>query len=421
MASAGQVRGRTSAKGARRRSAAKAQPRAAGRFDAAMFRVQVRRPREGKIALATLTIGNLVTEVSWARSGAVQTGSLTFEEPEGRWVPGILLKGDVVRLLAQDVPGGKWRLVWEMIAAAPVQDIAGRTWSADLSAKLEVAQKSRKGWRYAKDRKHKQGWRADEVARAAAQRMKVPLGDIVKGGVRLPTVSLKSGGVLDIVTKAYKMDRSRTARRYDVTTARGVLDVVELRRPAYMLPIGRYLIGAEQLDGINQKFASAVVVTSVSKSKTGKKRRRVRVTVVDKSRVRRYGYIERKVTENGLTSRAAARKFGKRWLARVATPIKEIRLEHPGIPWVNRGDAFDLSIARIRLRKTVWVKGVEHTLTSSGYTMSLVLSVEDPWERNEREDRAKRQRIAAAKKRKRKTNESAGGSPRKPAKAGRRR
>lgn len=418
--SVGSDRGARSAKG-RRRSAVPSRPHtAAGDLSSFEFRIQVRRPRDGR-PLATLQLGGLVTEVTWERPGARTTGSITFRDPEGRDVPGLIATGDVVRLLVRDSPAGAWAAVWEMTASKPVRSIGTeRGWTAELSAKLSVAQQTRKAWRYAPDAAHRRGWRADEMVVNAARRMKVPLGTIARGAGPLPRVALKSGSVLDLATKAYRLERREHGRRFDVSIGRGVLDVTELRRPAHVLPLGRMVTDASLGEGIATNFASAVVVTSTTKAKSGGKRRRVRATYVDRDRVRRYGYIEKKVSKAGLTTVAAARRFGQQWLARVASPYTEVTVEHPGIPWVQRGDAFDLRLVRANLRQTVWVKNAAHALSAGRYTMTVTLATDDPWEADERAAKNAKARAATARRRGRQSADTATTTRRVPAKGARR-
>jgi hypothetical protein len=372
--------------------------------------VQIRRPRDGH-PRATLEVGSLVTDVTWERPDARTTGSITFRSPSED-TPGLLAQGDIVRLIARDTPAGAWAVVWEMTAGKPVHGVGtDTTWQAALTAKLGVAQETRKGWKYAPDATHRNGWRADEMTVAAARRLKVPLGVIARGQGPLGRTVLKSGSVLDLATKAYKLERTEHGRRFDVSIGRGVLDVTELRRPAHILPLGRFAIDAALGEAVAAEFASAVVVTSTVKAKDGAKRKRLRETVVDADRVERYGYIEKKTSKAGLTSAAAVRRYGRRWLARVASPYTEVTIEHPGIPWVQRGDAFDLRLKRADLRQTVWVKNAAHSLSGGAYTMTVTLATDDPWEDDERANANAKKRAATARARGRQAEDTKASSP----------
>ena len=391
---------RRSAKGRRRGSQPKARKVAPVEFGRDSFRLTCRRKR-GPVKLSTLTLDGLATTFEWERSGAVMTGTMSLIDPPMRRLPGLVAKGDVVRCEVRVRPGAAWRPLWEMAVTKAPRTIADRTTALELRSRLASAQKTRRHWRYKKGRRKPKGWRAHEVARHAARRAGVKIGKLARGRHHIDSLVDKSASLVEIVTAAYKEEREFTGRRFDVSIARGVLDVVEVRRPRYMLLVGPSLMDAALSENVPQAFASAVVVTSTIKRKGSKKRRKVRAVVVDRARVRRYGYIRRHVEKKGLTTVAQARRYGKSWLARTAHPWRQITLTHAGIPWVQRGDGIRLRLPEELLTGDVYLLSARHRVDYGSYTMDLVATTTDLWKADERAARVRRRKADAARRRKR--------------------
>jgi hypothetical protein len=385
-------------------------------FNREHFRLTCRR-RRGPVKLPTITLDPLVASFTWQRSGSARTGALTFNDPALRYLPGLVRQGDVVRCEIQPHAGAPWRVLWEMAVSSPNRSIQARSTTLKLRSRLKPAQQSRSHWRFREDHDHPKGWTADQITRRACQRFHVPIGPVARGKYRIRKLIDKSASVVEIVTEAWRREREWTGRRFDVSISRGLLEVIELRRPRYMLLMGPTLMDAILDESLPAGFASAVVVTSTVKRSGSKRRRKVRVKVVDRDRVRRYGYIVRHVEKHGLDTAAEARKYGKRWLARTAKPFNRATLEHPGIPWVDRGDAVRLALPQEQLSAVVFVVSASHRVDYGAYVMELVVGVKDPWTRDERSARVRRRKAEAARRRRRRTREPHARERRKPKKA----
>lgn len=404
-----------SARGRKRGSRPKAKTIAPVEYGRESFRLTCRRVR-GPVKLPTLNLDTVVTAFDWERSGAVMTGSLSFGDPALRRLPALIQKNDVVRCEVRTRPGAAWRPLWEMAVVKPTRSIASRTGELTLRSRLTAATRTRHNWRFRKGGSHPTGWTADQITRSACARFRIKVGDLPKGKHRLTNLVDKSASVVEIVTAAWQQEREHTGRRFDVSIARGQIDVREVRRPRYMLLMGPTLADAVTSEGVSSKFASAVIVTSTAKRSTSKKRRKIRTLVVDKARVRRYGYVRRHIHKTGLDSVSEARKYGRQWLARVAQPWTQITLTHPGIPWVARGDGVRLDLPEELLTADVYLLAAAHAVAAGDYTMTLRATVTDVFEKDERAARVKRAKAAAARARNRKTK--AGAAPRRqPARA----
>lgn len=403
-----------SPKGKTRGSQPKSKPVPSVQYGRTSFRLTVRRNR-GPVTLPELNLDDVITDFSWSRAGAIMSGDLTFVDPALRRLPGLVAKGDVVRCEVRSSPGAAWRPLWEMTVVTPTRDIGQRSTDIQMESTLSPAQSTKTAWRFAKDRSHPNGWGADQVAKYAAKRMGITLGNVAAARHRITKLVNKSASALEIITAAYQQERDSTGRRFDISTGRGVLDVTEVRRPAYMLRLGRSLIEAVLDQNISPKFASAVVVTSTIKTAASTKRRKLRVLVVDRARVRRYGYIRRAIDKSGLQTEAEARKYGQDWLARAAHPWAHINLTHAGIPWVQRGDGIRLNFPDELLTGDVYLLNATHTVTSGSYTMNFDATITELYAIDAKVVRVAKKKAAVAKARKRVTKAKT--APAKPAKA----
>lgn len=395
-----------SAAGLKRGSRPKAKRIAPMEYGRESFRITVRRIR-GTVILSALNIDELVTGFTWTRAGAVMTGTLSFGDPALRRLPGLVRKGDIVRCEVRTRPGAAWRPLWEMTVTTSDRTISSRTTELELRSKLAPAQATRHNWRFRKGDTHPSGWRADQITRRACSRFRVKVGTLPKGKHRITKLVDKSASVVEIVTQAWQQERTHTGRRFDVSIARGRIDVREVRRPRYMLLMGPTLTEAVVSAGVSSKFASAVVVTSTVKRKGSKGRKKIRVLVVDRARVRRYGYVRRHVNKTGLSSVAEARKYGRAWLARVAQPWAHIELTHPGIPWVERGDGVRLNLPDELLTADVYVLSANHVVGYGAYTMTLTATVTDPFLKDERAARVAQRKAEVARRKHRTTTATA--------------
>lgn len=391
-----------SAAGKKRGSRPKAKTIAPVEYGRESFRLTCRRVR-GPVKMAALNLDTLVTAFEWERSGAVMTGTLSFGDPALRRLPGLIRKNDVIRCEVRTRPGAAWRPLWEMSVVSPTRSIANRTGELTLRSRLTAATRTRHHWRFRKGGAHPSGWTADQVTRSACARFAIKVGDLPKGKHRITKLVDKSASVVEIVTAAWQQERAHTGRRFDVSIARGRIDVREVRRPRYMLLMGPTLTDAVTSEGIASRFASAVVVTSTVKRTGSKKRAKIRTLVVDKARVRRYGYVRRHIHKSGLDSVSEARKYGRQWMARVAQPWTQIDLTHTGIPWVGRGDGVRLTLPDELLTADVHVLAASHRVAYGDYSMTLTATVTDIYAKDERAARVKRAKAAAARARNRKT------------------
>lgn len=413
----GRARYARSAKGRARGSRPATKKQLAAEYGRERFHVLVRRPRGG-VRLSDIDLDPLVSVVEWGREGAIMRGSLTLNVPGQREIPGLVTKGDIVRMTVQASDGAPFRPLWEMTVTTPTQSIAAGQVELAMRSRLQPAQQSRSNWRYRTDKSHPKGWDARQVTVHAAKRFSVKLGNLPAATHKFAKLVDKAASVLEIVTQAWTKEREWSGRRFDVSVARGVLDVTELYKPRYMLLMGQQLIDAVIDEALVEPFASALVLSASVKTKGSKKRRKLKVRVVDRARVRRYGYIVRNVTTHNekLDTPAELRRYARKLLAHRGSTFKTATLTHPGIPWVDRGAGVRVELPQAAVSADAYVTAVQHRLSAGSYEMDLTVTVDNPYERDERKARVARQKAAKARARKRPGATKA--ARRKPAKAG---
>lgn len=372
---------------------AKAPPLEYGR-EQFRFRVSRRRRR-----LPPLNIDPWVEHANWQRDGSKRTAEINFRRPLGEHTATMIASGDEVLCeVATFGSAGGWRLLWRLKVATPNHQIREGIMSVALASSLDPLTKSKVAWKFRKSRAKPHGWTADEITRSACARFGVKIGRLPRGRHRITKLVDKSLSAHDVIVQAWKIERENTGRRFDVDFSTGVLNITELRTPRYMLLLGPAIIDA----AIEQSFgglATAIIAIATKKDRGQSKARKLRVTVVDQNRRRRYGHIVKTLrAPRGIDTLAELRKWAKSRLARTHKPYKAVTFTHPGLPLVDRGDAVRLRMPDADFNALVFVTSARHDLSAGSYTMQLTVSFSDPYA-DIRKERAKKKRAAAAARR----------------------
>lgn len=382
-------------------------------FGREQFRFRLHR-RERR--LPTLEIDRHVGAFGWGRDGDRRIGQMTFHVPLTGRRAGEIAHGDVVQCDVS-VDGGGWRLLWRLMVHDPSHNIAAGTIALQLASRLKAFEQSEVSFKFKKDKAHPHGWTADEITRAVCRRFRVRVGRLVRGRHRIKKLVEKRASPMDVIKRAWNADRLHTGRRYNIDGSRGILEVIELREPAYMLLLGPTIIDAT-IDRSFRDVASAVVATTTVKRRDSRGRRRARklqVKVVDEARVRRFGYIVKHIhpdPSEELDTPDELRRHALRRLARLMRPKQDLTFTHAGIPWLDRGDALRITLPDADLDAICFVKEVQHDVAPGSYTVTVTVGWADPWEADRRKARARRKKREAAARRRRERGDHATAPPR---------
>lgn len=354
--------------------------------------------------LPNLNIDPWVETVDWVRSGPSRTGELNFRRPLGAHPTAMIASGDIVVCdWDQFGTNGPWRSYWRMKISTPQHEIEEGIVTLALASSLASLSKSKVAWKFRKDKTHPHGWTAQQITVAVCRRFHVPLWKVPTASYLNERMVLKSESPIDVITRAWGLERKHTGRRYDVDTSAGGVQVTEFAEPRFLLVLGADLLDAT----VNQSLrhiASSVVATATHKVDGHKQATKLRVKVTDAKRLARYGYVVKTLAAPaGIKSKADLRDWAKQQLAVLFRNQQSVTFTAPGIPLVDRGTPLRLYLPEADLNELVFVKGCEHDLSAGSYTMDLTVGFNDPWATNTKTATTAKKKAAAAARRGRKT------------------
>lgn len=372
---------------------AKASPLSYGREE---FRFRLIRSER---RLPAQNIDPWVTDCSWGREDAKLAGQLTFRRPLADRAATMLVKDDEVELQRR-IGEASWKPQWRLRVAVPDHQVGGGTMTVALSSPtLDALFKTKVAWKFRKDRRHPKGWTAKQITEHVARRLGVPLVSVPGASHRIVKLVRKEASGADIINAAWKAERQATGRRFDADTSTGRLEVREIAAPRYKLLVSGSMLDATVRQSLGS-LATVIVATATVKAKGSRRARKLRVTVVNQARRRRYGYIVKTVkAPAGIDSAAGLRRWAKAELARTARPKDTITFTHPGLPDLDRGDVIGLKIPDADFDQLVFVTAVQHTVGPASYTMEVTVSFTDPYVDARAERVKKKKAIAAARRR----------------------
>lgn len=362
--------------------------------------------------LPSLDLTPRVLTADWDRANGGRTGTLNFERGLTGAEAALVANGDVVRCDVRVSESASFLTLWRMSVSNPQDQIQQGQTTLTLASVLAPASKSRVTMKFGTTHDHPHGWNAQEVTVHVCRRFRIPMGRIAAATYRFPKLISRSASPLDAIVSAWQRERSHTGRRFDVDFSTGVLEVRELREPRYMLLIGPSLLDAT-LSRTLASMASAVVASAPRKQKGKRKQAKLRVRVVDERRARRYGYVVKTLTApHPMASVAELKRWALAQLAASFKPKSTVTFTHPGIPYLDVGDALRLQIPETDFQQIVFVTDAHHNLSPGSYTVEVTVAFDDPWRVDERKARATLKREAAARQRRRTAAERRRSHPR---------
>lgn len=350
-------------------------------FTLTCFRPERKNPKERKVSLDPFN-----TNFGWEDAGPILRGTVTLNKVEGK-KPLAVNEGHIIQLESAHKPGGKKRVIWRMRVESVNASAAAGTHEVQIADEMAWLQKSRDDWMFKKAKKGKannrtkrvNGWLAHQIAKEVCRRYGVKVGRLAKGTHRITNLTEKNASPLEIIMKAYKIERSHTGRKFVVRMREGKLEVVLLRRSKTLLLLGETLIEATIARSLRKGLATAAHVRATLKDGKKERHKKLEAEVVAKRASKRYGFVRTTIRlEDPVHSKAEARKLAKRKLITSMRPSRQVTLEHPGVSSLFRGDAIKLRLPELGLTEIVYVKSVAHSVSSGQYTMSVTCGFQDP-------------------------------------------
>ena len=349
-------------------------------------------------ASRSLPIDGLCENIEWrAEPGdPVLQGTVTMRMPDAGG-PVKIHEGHVLKL---DVRwGGVWREVWRMGMYDEAKTIGGdRTYQLfDDGRRL---QESEDIWHFTKSKKKgkPKGWLCHEVLREVARRYKIKLGKVAKGTHYITDISGKMSPMA-VIQRAYAIERRATGKRFVIRWQNGKLNVLPMRRNPLLYVLGPMIeaveIGKEERD---EQFATAVTVRATGKKAKGRKRQKIVYRHLDKPAIAKEGFVHKILDGGDVKDLADARRKAKRYLLRHSRRKRTITsLQHRGIAFIRRGDAIHVSLPEQGFTGRLGIAFVSSgswTLSGGDFTMSLDLTIDDPFKtsKKKRKDKDKKTR-----------------------------
>lgn len=362
------------------------------RFRVTAWRGERKIPEQRKV-----DIDQYVTAVTWEDAGPILQGTLTLTVQE-REHQLALYEGHVITLESAARMGGPFKRVWEMRIDESSIDAATGTYSFQLVDEMAWLAKSKDYFSFRKSKKKKKsdavkyrakGWTADQIVRAVCKKYGVKVGKLAKGTKLITNLTEKNASPLDVIMKAYKLERNYSGRKFVVRMRRGKLQVVELRRSKTMLILGSTILEATIQRTMRKGFADAATIRATvgkedkkskkAKAKKGSKQEKLDIEVKATKAIKRYGYVHTNIAlEDPAESKADGRKEAKQQLVKSMRPNRTVNFEHPGISSLFRGDAVKLRLPELGVNEIVYVTSVAHSIAAGEYTMQVAVKYEDP-------------------------------------------
>ena len=348
------------------------------------------------------TIDPLIESLTWRYEPGdpVMHGELGLRQ-RTHWDGARIAQGDTLRL---DVFWfGRWTECWRMMLRDPQDQLAsGVTFTLDEPT--VILQESRDDFHYVKSKKggHPNGWRCDQIVRDVAKRYHIKLGRVAKGRRQIHSLSYDGYSPLQIIQRAYALERAETGHRYVIRYRNGRLEILPMRRNPLLYALSDQI--QDGLLGLTERgdgFATAY--TARATIKDGKKTKKVSVVVQDKDAVRKYGFIHRVPRLGDVKDVTHARNEARRRLNKHAQRKRTLTgVTHPAIPLIYRGDAIEVSVPSRGLtgaQAIGFISAGTWSLSSGEAVMSLDLTFDDPFvtttKARKAKDKATRKRKAA--------------------------
>jgi hypothetical protein len=351
-----------------------------------------------------------VEGATWDDTNVILGGTLTMREPffKRRGNFSALDQGDEVICECTDLSGA-WVEAWRMNVFKPQMSIADGVRSFDLVNDMDRLRQSADNFSYIKNKKHPKGWYIHEIIQDVCRRYDVPVAAMYKSKIRLPGYKQQNQTPLDFIRglllKEYK-DKAGGHRRIILRYWKGSLStptgtsgpggfglwVIPLVRSPDLRALGPTLIEAQYSSSFVPEFATELDIHSVAPKVTGGGKKDTRnwlgsdpddpflkdVTLEEAKR--KYGMVHKIVYSPYAKSVAELRAEARAYLQAATKPVKELTLTLPGIPWIKRGDALQLAFGPKGLfGQVVFVKEINHTLTTQQYTMVITVMFDDPY------------------------------------------
>jgi hypothetical protein len=381
------------------------------------FRTFLLRPKPHSLGTKT-DISDETLSVSWQDSGAILTGELQEQDPDPTMRKRVVNLGDTVLLMGRAKGFGSWSEVWRMRVKSASLSLKPGTRAWELTDDLQNLADSKDSFKFSRKKPHQRGFLASEIAITVCKRYGIPIGKITRTKYRIKNQTMKDGSPMDVITDAYKTERTQTGRRYVIRFRRGRLWITPLFRSSLLYEMSETIADGSFNLTKREDYATVLTVNGTptvhkgkdAKGHTKRKTKKVTARVTRQAFTARYGVIHQSVAMKGIDSLSEARKRGLASLSRRMTPKREMTFTHPGVLGIRRGQALRLRDPEKGSMMVCWIQEVRHNVSAGDYSMEVTVTFSDPFKPTQADKRAaarfkraqaKGRKAAAARKKKR--------------------
>jgi hypothetical protein len=338
----------------------------------------------------SLDLSDVVESVSWEDNGPMLTGTMALRLPATH--PRLDVgDGHVVRLDHRHQGESRYREVWRMrLGGAPEQSIQvgikDATYEFPLADDFGLLMASRTSFSVRKDKANPRGVLVHVAIKRLLEKEGIPHASIPTMRHRIKKWSMTSKPIAEILLALVRQENTNEDRDYLVRWRRGRVEIVRKQRSEFLLAMSDTIIEATLTLARKEGFATELRVHSASQRASGRDshghprhaKRKIATTVTRTALVRRYGRIRRTLKVDA-DSVAEARRKGKRALARLMRPKREVTFTHAGIVSLRRHHALRLRFPDQNINQIVYVRSVSHRVSPGEYSMEVAVRFTDPF------------------------------------------
>lgn len=327
---------------------------------------------------------SVLQSLTWTEEGTpmIMTGSLTATLPENDPASLPVRRGSRISLVAN--ANGVRIPLWTMRARSPQYDPISQTVTAELVDQMDALGRVIKRWAFKKDKRHPNGWTADRITRAVCHEMGVTVGKIPVATAKIKRLApAEVASAMDILILAWGKERTATGRSYDIIFDRGHLTVVPaFRRNPVLYSLKDRLTAATAASeapedqGENPRDRPATRLVAHGYTLSGGKHHNLTYTA---ARPDLYGLLGRVTVAKKygkVGSLKTLQSRAKRDLAKYLKVTQTAQITHPGIPFLHKGDAIQLTLPKYGYSGKdafIFIRSVTHSLQGANYTTDLDL------------------------------------------------
>lgn len=330
---------------------------------------------------APLPLDGIIEGADWVDDSQtpVLTGTVTLRKPDAPQQSRLRVD-DGHQIRCEVLWQGTWREVWTMRVWQPDLTLPDRAWTFQVYDDLYLLQQTRTDLDYKRTKSgpHANGWRADEVVTDLAQRFRFKVGSLVKGSFRIRNLALADNvSIYSAIKSAYQHEADHSGRSFLIRWRNGALHVTTVDDESVPYVFAHQMTNISLRRERKESFATAL--TMHGKSGSGKKKSKMKVTVVNEAAVKQFGYIHKLKTSTNADNTDELRRQGKRLLAARCYRPRVVSFDHPGVAFLRSGDALQVSVpdeGLVGREGICFARTVSHSLSAGNYTMTVEAAFE---------------------------------------------